>query len=153
MSVYGFGPFENDDAVEFLDEVGDAAVADRPVLLRAALDQVLRGDGPVGAVEMAEAIAAAAVVVRVLRPDEAPTDLELPEWVTQDPPAVDADLAETARAAMRRVLASEDDALWRQWTPEDATQDPRTGLGPTLRRLAAEPPRGPRRVRRAAGRP
>ena len=135
MSAYGFGPFENDDALEFLDEVEDAAVADRPVLLRAALDQVLRADGTVETAQLAEAIAAATVVVGALRPAEAERDLELPEWITSEPLVVDAPLAEAARRVVARALATEDDEPWHQGAAADADRATATERVPTLRIL------------------
>jgi hypothetical protein len=163
MSAYGFGPFENDDALEFLDEVEDAAVADRPVLLRAALDQVLYADGSVETAQLAEAIAAATVVVGVLRPDEAQRDLELPEWITSEPLVVDAPLAEAARRVVARVLAIEDDQLWHQGAVtervptlrmlgggDDAAPAERPA-GPTTRHPAPGVPGNRWQVRRAAG--
>ncbi len=127
MSAYGLGPFENDDALEFLDEVGDAASADRPVLLRAALDQVLHAEGVAGAVERAEAIAAAAVVARVLQSAQAAPEAELPDWVTDDPPLVDARLAEVAGEVTRRALGER----WQHEPAEDHARLAGDGVVPS----------------------
>ncbi len=43
MGAWGAGPFENDDAMGFVDELGDLPAADRTLRIRAALTLA---DGP-----------------------------------------------------------------------------------------------------------
>ena len=41
MGAWGSGPFDNDDAADFSEDFDDASAADRPELIRAALQDVV----------------------------------------------------------------------------------------------------------------
>jgi len=139
MGTFGFGPFDNDDALDFLDEIEDAAPEDREVLLRAALDQVLGDRGYLAAPKVSEAIAAAAVVGVALHPDEECAEPALRDWVRTTHLRVDRDLAAIARRALSRALAPEDNELWTLWDEVAGLTSVRAGLASTLRRLGALP--------------
>ena len=140
MSTFGFGPFENDDALDFLDEIEDASPDDRPILLRAALDQVLGDEGFIAAPQMSEAIAAAVVIGAALHPDEMVEECSLPDWVLAVPPPVDDAMVQAARRAVTRALTPENNGLWQLWG--DIGEVPsvlRARLEPILNRLRAIP--------------
>ncbi len=139
MGAFGFGPFDNDDALDFLDEIEDADPTDRPVLLRAALDQVLGDRGYVDAPKMSEAIAAAAVISISLNPDLPCAEPELPEWVYDDTVSVDPGLAEVARRALTRALVPQDNELWELWERAHGLAAVWARLEPTATRLGGIP--------------
>lgn len=139
MGTFGFGPFDNDDALDFLDEIEDAAPTDRPVLLRAALEQVLGIRGYLDAAKMSEAIAAAAIVSVALRPHEPCAEPDLSRWLQTEPLLMDASLVDTARQVLDRAMAPDDNELWTLWVDAGVLPDVLAGLAPTLRRLRAIP--------------
>lgn len=118
MGAWGSGPFENDDACDWLDELADGGVA----ALREALalaDDAEYLEAPDGSV----VVAAAEVVARMAaaasddEPEEADADAELPDEVTaflasSGPPATT--LIAAARAALDRVTADDSELreLW-----------------------------------------
>ena len=133
MGATGTGPFQNDDALDFLDELEDAQPDDRPRLVRKAIRGVLRSAGYVEAPSMAEAVAAAAVVaVSADPPDEHGESLNhepmLPSWVLTDPLEVDDDLSELARQAFDRALDPVDNEWWELWTDAGLTPEVRESI-------------------------
>ncbi len=139
MGAFGFGPFDNDDALDFLDEIEDAEPADRPELLRAALDQVLGDRGYVDAPKMSEAIAAAAVVSISLNPDLPCAEPDLPEWVRGEVVPLDPSLADVARRVLTRAMVPQDNELWQLWERDHSLAAVRALLEPTVRRLGGIP--------------
>ena len=68
MGATGSGPFENDDALDFLDEVAELPAAERGHRVLGALDGVLLAPGYVQAPQMCEAVAGAAAVGASVNP-------------------------------------------------------------------------------------
>lgn len=98
MSTWGTGPFENDDAVAWCDEVDAAPDA------AAFAEQTLRtGDEPARVVAAAAWLASG--VPGVAEPEGGPTT---------PPPTPDADLSDDALAALGTALA--DDGWAAQWS-------------------------------------
>jgi hypothetical protein len=97
MSVWGTGPFENDEAAAWCDELDEA---DDPVAFAASTLRAAGEPGPV--------VAAAAWFVAGLPGVAEPTSGPATPPVTPDP-----DLADDATAALGSVLA--DEAWWTQW--------------------------------------
>jgi hypothetical protein len=62
MGTLGAGPFENDDALDFLDDLEDSEPVVRREKVESAMGRVLRAAGYIDAPVMAEAVAAAVVV-------------------------------------------------------------------------------------------
>ena len=115
MGVWGDGPFENDDAIDFAAELDDADPVQRELLIREALQTVVDAadDEDITFADTARAVAAAAVVGytrtgRGMDPGEGPTFLEADEVE----PLPD-DLVDLAREAMDRVI--DEDSPWRAW--------------------------------------
>ena len=108
MGVWGDGPFENDDALDFAAELDDADPVQRELLLREALQVAVDADDePMSFRDAARAVAAAAVVAAVrtgrgLEPGEGPTYLSGPE-----------EPVELARDAMDVLIDA--DSPWRAW--------------------------------------
>ncbi len=133
MGATGTGPFQNDDALDFLDQLEDAEPEDRPRLVQKAMRTVLRSTDYIEAPSMAEAVAAAAVVaVCADPPDEHVESLNhepmLPGWVLTDPLEVDDDMNELARQAFDRALDPADNEWWELWTDAGLTPDVRESI-------------------------
>jgi hypothetical protein len=124
VGVWGDGPFENDDAVDFAAELDNADPVQRELLIREALQAVVDADADEGISfsDAARAVAAAAVVAatrtgRGIEPGEGPTFLEVADQVEPLPD----DLADLARDAMERVI--DEDSPWRAWWEGSAALD------------------------------
>ena len=124
MGTWGSGPFENDDAADFADDLDDADPAQREVLIREALQRAVDADGYLPAGDAARAVAAAAVVAATRTPGmPMDDDLDGPEFLqTGDLPPLPDDLVELAREALDRVAA--DDSEWRElWEESEALDE------------------------------
>lgn len=117
MGAWGSGPFENDDACDWLDELADSGVAAlrEALALADAADYLEAPDGSV-VVAAAEVVARMAAVVDD-EAEETAADAELPDEVTAflascGPPATT--LIAAARAALDRVTADDSELreLW-----------------------------------------
>jgi hypothetical protein len=112
MGTWGVGPFENDDAVEWLDAL---AAVDDDSLLHEALDEIAAA-GPGEYVEApwaAVAVAAAEVVAGGLGRPAVDLPDEASAWLERCPGVVGAEHATLALRALDRVAAdSELRALW-----------------------------------------
>jgi hypothetical protein len=133
MGATGVGPFENDDALDFLDGLEDADPDQRPAMVRRALRGVLRSPGYVAAPSMAEAVAAAAVVaVCTDPPDEHAATInhepDLPSWVLSEPIDVDDDLSELAERTFERALDPDDNEWWDLWVGAGLVTDVRESI-------------------------
>jgi uncharacterized membrane protein len=115
MGAIGSGPFENDDALDFLDELEDLRPADRPARVLEALDGVLLRTTFVQAPLMCEAVAGAAVVGASLSPEAAAGEPYLPTWVAAEPLPADEELVEKSRQLLRRAIRSRDTEWWELW--------------------------------------
>jgi hypothetical protein len=116
MGATGSGPFENDDALDFLGEVHDLPRADRAGRVLGALDVVLRATDYVEAPEMCEAVAGAAAVGASVNPGAAQGEPYLPEWLAAEPlPTDDEELVEKSRQVLRRAVRSHDNEWWELW--------------------------------------
>lgn len=113
------GPFENDDALDFLDELEEVDAQERRARVAVALGRVVRATDYIEAPVMSEAIAAAVVVAACDDPESVVGERNVPRWVDDDPLEIDEELEETATAALRRALQSEDNELWELWAEGD----------------------------------
>ncbi len=136
MGTFGFGPFDNDVALDFLDEVEDAPPQERAGLLRGAMDQVLGVCGHVPATRMSEAIAAAAVVGIWLAPGAETPEHHQPLWLSDEHLPVDAALGGNARRVLALALVPETNELWDLWQEMDASEYARSALLRTVERLS-----------------
>ncbi len=116
MGAIGSGPFENDDALDFLDELAGLSPAERGHRVLEALDDVLLAPGYVEATQMSEAVAGAAAVGASVNPEAAVGEPNLPGWLTGSPlPTGDEELVEKARQVLRRAVRSRDNEWWQLW--------------------------------------
>lgn len=117
------GPFENDDALDFLDDLEEAEPADRPGKVLQALRRVVGTDDYIDAPVMAEAVAAAAVVAASEDPEAVVGERYLPVWLDSDPLEVDEELEDLAAQALHRALRPDENEWWELWEEADATDD------------------------------
>ncbi|GAA4401790.1 hypothetical protein GCM10023168_11740 [Fodinibacter luteus] len=124
MGATGSGPFENDDALDFLDALEDLPRAQRPGRVLGALDVVLLATGYVEAPEMCEAVAGAAAVGASVNPEAARGEPYLPAWLVNQPlPTDDEELVEKSRQVLRRAVRSQDNEWWELWDEAGLADD------------------------------
>jgi len=134
MGATGAGPFENDDALDFLDELAELPAQDRAHRVLEALDAVLLAPGYVQAPQMCEAVAGAAAVGASVNPQAAVGEPDLPAWLATEPlPSGDQELVEKSRQLLRRAVRSHDNEWWELWDEaglaDDVTASCRRALG------------------------
>jgi len=117
------GPFENDDALDFLDELEEAEPAERPGKVLRALRRVVGTDDYIDAPVMAEAVAAAAVVAASEDPEAVVGERYLPIWLDSDPLEVDEELEDLAAQALHRALRPDENEWWELWEEAEAADD------------------------------
>jgi hypothetical protein len=123
MGAIGSGPFENDDALDFLDELEEMAAVDRPARVLQALDSVLLTTSFVQAPQMCEAVAGAAAVGASMRPRLAAGEPYLPRWAIAEPLPPDEELIEKSRQVLRRAVRSHDNEWWELWDEAGMVDD------------------------------
>ena len=133
MGATGSGPFENDDALDFLDTLEQLPRAQRSGRVLDALDTVLQSTGYVEAPEMCEAVAGAAAVGASVNPGAAAGEAYLPAWLADEPlPTDDEELVEKSRQVLRRAVRSHDNEWWELWEEaglaDDVTESCRRAL-------------------------
>ena len=127
MGAWGSGPFDNDDAMDFLGELSDAKASGREARSRQALEPP---GGYLEAREATEALAAAALLVAATNTlPSAPEEVH--ELVaTGGIPSTAADL-ESAKRALTRIVGEESE--WRELWEEAGSLDEMTALCADLR--------------------
>ena len=124
MGAWGTGPFQNDEALDYLAAVEESGGAGRLGALERPLEHVVHSGAYLEAPEVTEAVAAAAVVGAVLNPAAALGEPYLPDWVVQVPPdRLDNELVELARRALRRALQPQDNEAHELWTEAGAADE------------------------------
>ena len=119
MGATGPGPFENDEALDFLDALEDSEPEERREKVETALRRVLRTTGYIEAPTMSQAVAAAVVVAACDDFESVVGERNVPRWVDEEPIDVDEQLEELAARALHRALQSEDNELWELWADGD----------------------------------
>ncbi len=115
MGATGSGPFENDEALDYLGELHDLPPESRGGHLLAALDGVLLAPGYVDAPRMCEAVAAAAAVGASISPAAAAGEPYLPVWLGAEALHPDQEVIEKSRQVLRRAVRSHDNEWWELW--------------------------------------
>jgi hypothetical protein len=120
MGAWDIGPFDNDTAADFTNDLDDAAEHERIPLLRRALDAVVACDAYLDSDFGVKALAAAAIVARDLPGgQEFTSDAYGPE---EPIPPIPADLYPLAVRAIDRILG-EDSEIRQLWLEGDETGD------------------------------
>lgn len=115
MGAWGAGPFDNDDAQDFVLDLADAPEQE---LQQRLADALALPDGYVEAPEASTAVAAAALVA-IGAGMAAPESSTVADFVGSRAIPASPELRAAAKAALDRVV-SEDSELWELW--QDAGQ-------------------------------
>lgn len=113
MGAIGTGVFENDDALDFLGDLGELPAAERTGAVLGALDEVVLNAGYVDAPEFSEALAAAGAVGASLNPEAAVREPYRPDWLVGGAVPLTEEVVEKARQVLRRAVRSTDNE-WRE---------------------------------------
>ena len=114
MGTWQVGPFDNDDAMDFFDEVEETPDADVPPKLRKALVAVVERPGQVELAEGHVAVAAASLVAAGRSRIAATGNASVDAWLSAHRPAVTAEDQRVALAALDRVTGPDSEwmTLW-----------------------------------------
>lgn len=124
MSAWGAGPFENDEALDFLGDIGETGRSVRFGALARPMEHVAHSGDYLEGPDMTEAVAAAAFIGAVLNPVAAADEPDRPEWTAQlAPEQIDTELIELARQALRRALRPHDNELHELWVEAGAVDE------------------------------
>lgn len=128
LGAWGLGVFENDDALDVLGEIEDAAA--RLPLIRAALKAVGDSAGYLEAPAVSGAVAVAALVAGTLQPELLDSEPYRPVWWTVDWVVLSPQDMQLAAGALERAALPADNEwaeLWDEAGEWDAVVD---GLRP-----------------------
>ncbi|MGK5550323.1 DUF4259 domain-containing protein [Actinomadura kijaniata] len=131
MGTWGNGPFDDDTAMDFFDELADCDAEVCAERVRAAILRLSRAQGHVEFTAAIQAVAAAALLAGV-RPT--PTDPQ--HGVAPLPPGMLAELAADAAAAVERAHSPQSE-LWELWSESGGYDRAWRELAPVLRTLRA----------------
>ena len=114
MGTWQIGPFDNDDAMDFFDEVEVTPDADVPPKLRKALVAIVERPGQVELAEGHVAVAAASLVAAGRSRVAATGNASVDAWLSAHRPAVTAEDQRVALAALDRVTGPDSEwmTLW-----------------------------------------
>ncbi|MEN7343836.1 MAG: DUF4259 domain-containing protein [Pseudomonadota bacterium] len=131
MGAWGFGSFENDDAMDFMDELSES---DSISVVMSALDDALSADY----LEMPEA-SAAIVAAEVLAAKNLRPALDLPEDLAAWAQRTHVRLSETILNKAQRVVSriATDSELNDEWSESDASDQWQAVLSDLRERLDA----------------
>ena len=141
MSTWGSGPFDNDYAMDWVQDLLETKSLE---LIETTLDNVVDGvadnAGELEAPFAAEALAAIDVIARLMGArDDATEDDEIDAWVARCKRKVNALLIGKAHQAIARILSeqSELNQLWRGSGDQAGYDDWRAGVAALEARLPA----------------
>ncbi|MBR7832158.1 DUF4259 domain-containing protein [Actinospica durhamensis] len=132
MGTWQVGPFDNDVAMDFFDEIEETPDPEVPAKLSSVLSAVA---GRPGRVELAEghlAVAAAGLVAAGRSRSAATGNPSVDEWLTVHRPVTDTACARLALAALDRVGGSDS-----EWMDLWATTDNKQAVRDRLEELRA----------------
>ncbi len=114
MGTWEIGPFDNDDAMDFFDEVEETPDADVPPKLRKTLVAIVERPGQVELHEGHVAVAAASLVAAGRSRVAATGNASVDAWLSAHRPAVTAEDQRVALAALDRVTGPDSEwmTLW-----------------------------------------
>ncbi len=114
MGTWQVGPFDNDDAMDFFDEVEETPDAEVPPKLRETLVAVVERPGQVELAEGHVAVATACLVAAGRSRAAATGNSSVDAWLAAHRPTVTAEDQRVALAALDRVTGPDSEwmALW-----------------------------------------
>lgn len=120
MGAWGIGNFDNDDAADFLGNLGDSKVSD----IKSLLSKVIAQTGYVEAPESSVAIAAAEVIAALKGAPSSEAPKQISRWIEQTKPRADAEAVTLALRLISRIkVDSELKDLWEEAGRLDEWQD------------------------------
>jgi len=132
VGAWGSGPFENDDALDWVASlVGSSGEA---TLVEAFAQVALRDDQYLEAPDASVAVAAAEVVATARGAPGAGLPSAVDEWITSHKNEVTVPTAELARSAMERVASNSE--LAEVWEESDSSSEWRATIESLQQRLA-----------------
>jgi hypothetical protein len=129
MGTWGPGPFENDDAVDFLGDLRDGNPVQISERLNEVFDLVLTVDEHVEAREMSVAIAAAGLVAIWSGAPE-PSSRGIVEVLATIPFVADDDQRARATRVFDRAFVPQDNDLYALWVEDGSIDAVRDALAP-----------------------
>jgi hypothetical protein len=130
MGTWGKGPFDEDTAMDFFDELDPLDVEMREERLKAAILRVARAQGQIEFVEGTQAVVAAALLAGMMpSPEKEP-------WTVSLSASLQAELASDAVIAVERAHSPGSD-LWDQWSEVGGYDQVWKKLAPVLSALRA----------------
>jgi hypothetical protein len=122
MGIWGYGPFDNDAASVWCEDLEDAARKQRPTMFRELFKVVLAEEEYLDITLASEAIAAAAVVASLLPGgEEIESGFDLDLFGDDESANVPDDLPKLARKALDRVFG--DNSEWMEQWKDDGDLD------------------------------
>lgn len=131
MGAWGSGPFDNDDAADFLGDLSDIPPSSSAIaVLGDALLTITVADDYVEAPEMSRGVAAAATVSVLTKPALPGPSQLAPDWLSAAAPLVSDQLRATARSTLDRAFQPEENEWLELWAEADLVEDVREALAP-----------------------
>jgi hypothetical protein len=135
MGSWGPGPFDNDDALDFVGNLREATPADIRHRFLSVLD-VVRTDQGLEAAEVNVAMAAAGLVA-VRNGAPPPEEAAIGEWLEHAPMNADGELCRLALKAVDRAFEPADNEWYDLWAEADSLDMVQTAFAPYREALAA----------------
>jgi hypothetical protein len=129
MGTWGPGPFENDDAVDFLGDLRDGNLVQISERLNEFFELVLKVDQHVEAREMSVAVAAAALVAIWSGAPE-PSNRGIQEVLASIPYGADDDQRVQAARVLDRAFVAQDNDWYATWVEDGSIDAVRDTLAP-----------------------
>jgi hypothetical protein len=129
MAAWGTGPFENDDAVDFLGDLRDGNLVEIDERLTEVFQIVLEVDDHVDAREMSVAVAAAALVAIWSGAPE-PSNRGVRELLASIPFGADDEQRTRASQVLARAADPRDNGWYEAWAEAGSIDDVTSALAP-----------------------
>jgi hypothetical protein len=141
VGAWGPGPFDNDDALDFIGAFGETNPAAIEQRFLDVFDSVLNageggGDDYIEVQVMSAAIAAAALVSAV-NGGPVPESPAVEQWLERAPFAPDEDTVTQARRVFARAFEPENNEWYDLWSEGGSVDEVRAALDPYQRALAS----------------
>lgn len=104
MGIWGTGPFENDDAMNW---VADLVETEDLSALEEAFDEIIEGAEDITLLDAHVALAAVAILAEFIDPQDASVPPEVLEWLREIEEDIDPEFLELAIEALDAIATSE----------------------------------------------
>ncbi|WP_283133165.1 DUF4259 domain-containing protein [Rhizohabitans arisaemae] len=131
MGAWGYGPFDNDGALDGLGNLNGSTDLERD--MSAVMEAALKDDYVEGP-EMSEAIAVACLIAAQYLPAE--ENPNAAKWLADNPFEVTDDLRDLAHSTFERALDPQDNELYDLWEEGGSLDEWRAELAPYRQAIA-----------------